>query len=85
MPPVKYPLYLLIDRDGKEVGPRYGGRHGYDHAEEYRRSNDILHPTAQVVDARDLPRLPPLRRWGDDDDNTTDLYEEPPWTKFENF
>lgn len=85
MPPVKYPLYLLIDRDGKEVGPRYGGRHGYDHAEEYRRANDILHPTAQVVDARDLRRLPPLRRWGDDD-NTTDLYEEPdPWTKFANF
>ena len=40
-----HPLYAIVDRNG----------------DEYRRANDIAHPHAQVVDARDLPRLPRRR------------------------
>ncbi len=60
---MKRPQFAIIDpRTGDEIGPRYGGRDGCADADEYRRANDIAHPHAQVVDARDLPRLP--RRGG---------------------
>ena len=55
------PLYAVIGRNGDEIGPRYGGRDGYADADDYRRANNVAHPTAQVVDARDLPRLPRRR------------------------
>ena len=55
------PLFAIVDRNGDEFGPRYGGRDGYANADDYRRAHDIAHPTAQVVDARDLPRLPRRR------------------------
>lgn len=54
-------MYAIVDtRTGEEFGPRYGGRDGYAHADEYRRANNILHPHAEVVVAP--PRLP--RRGG---------------------
>lgn len=56
---MKHPMYAIVDRHGEEVGPRYGGRRGYEHAEEYRKANDILHPTGQVVEA---PKRLPRRR-----------------------
>lgn len=54
-------MYAIVDsRTGEEFGPRYGGRDGHWHAEEYRRANNIAHPHAEVVVAP--PRLP--RRGG---------------------
>jgi len=58
----RHPLYAIVDRNGDEIGPRYGGARGYADADDHRRANNVAHPTAQVVDARDLPRLP--RRGG---------------------
>ena len=60
MSTTRHPLYAIVDRNGDEIGPRYGGRDGYADADDYRRANNVAHPTAQVVDARDLPRLPRL-------------------------
>jgi len=52
---VKRPRYTIVTPGGEEVGPRYG----YEHAEEWRKANDILHPRAEVVLAP--PRLPRRR------------------------
>ncbi len=56
---MKRPQFTIVDPDGDEIGPRYGGRCGYDHAEEWRKANDIAHPRAEVVPAP--PRLPRRR------------------------
>lgn len=56
---MKHTMYAIVDRHGEEVGPRYGGPSGYDDAEDYRKANDILHPTGQVVEA---PKRLPRRR-----------------------
>jgi len=53
-------MYAIVcARTGEEVGPRYGGARGYEHAEEYRKAHDIEHPHAEVVPA---PLRLPRRR-----------------------